>query len=170
MTIAGLDLEDPSWSSLCGGYRVPYDPRPALRSLELGEESGHAWKELWDELFHQGDVGEASYAAVPHLVRIHEARGVPEENTYSIVATIEDARQQRTNPHLPANLEEDYHAALSHLLHIGLREIEKADDPLLVSSIIAAVAAVKGHFALARLAARFDEAERRQILTDARRE
>ena len=34
----GLDLNDDDlWRNLTGGYRTPYDPRSALRSLELGE-------------------------------------------------------------------------------------------------------------------------------------
>src|SRR6266446_8362402 len=147
MTITGLDLEDPAWSGLCGGYRIPYDPRPALRTLELGGDTERAWKELWQELYHQGDVGEASYAAVPHLVRIHEARDFPEENTYSLVATIEDARQQGTNPQVPANLQYVYQAALRRLLEIGLRELASAEEPLLVSSIIAVLATTKGQLA-----------------------
>jgi hypothetical protein len=138
--------------------------------LELGGDAEQVWKELWQELYHQGDVGEASYAAVPHLVRIHEARGIPEENTYSLVATIEDARQQGTSPPLPANLQYAYHAALRRLLEIGLREFSIAREPLLVSSIIAVLAATKGQLALARIAARFDESERIGILKDSGRE
>jgi hypothetical protein len=30
---------------------------------------------------------------VPHLVRIHGSRGIVEENTYALAATIEDARR-----------------------------------------------------------------------------
>src|SRR6266478_1796311 len=101
MTITGLDLEDPAWSGLCGGYRIPYDPRPALRTLELGEGTEAAWKELWQELYHQGDVGEASYAAVPHLVRIYRGSQSGGWNTYAIVALMELARRAEGNPPLP---------------------------------------------------------------------
>lgn len=55
-----------------GGYRLPYDPRPALDRLATVDVAA-AWAELWQELYHQGDVGEASYAAVPELVRLHRA-------------------------------------------------------------------------------------------------
>ena len=70
-----LELEDERWDGLKGGYRVPYDPRPALRKLYAQEDVGAAWEDLWQGLYHQGDVGEASYAAVPHLVRIRELMG-----------------------------------------------------------------------------------------------
>lgn len=72
MSIAGLDFGDERWPGLRGGYRIPYDPRSALCSLEQGKDVEAAWQELSTELYHQGDVGEASYAAVPHLVRIYE--------------------------------------------------------------------------------------------------
>ena len=60
-----MEFDDPRWDSLQGGYRVPYDPRKALSALERGKETESAWQELCTELYHQGDVGEASYAAVP---------------------------------------------------------------------------------------------------------
>lgn len=66
MSFNGMDFDDIGWAGLLGGYRVPYDPRNALRRLEGGDAEA-AWQELWAELYHQGDVGEASYAAVPHL-------------------------------------------------------------------------------------------------------
>jgi hypothetical protein len=62
-----LPLFDAKWAKLTGGYRVPYDPSAALSRLEQGQD---VWPELWNELHHQGDVGEDSDAAVPHLVRI----------------------------------------------------------------------------------------------------
>ena len=101
MNRVGLDFNDERWAGLVGGYRTPYDPRPALRSLEERKGVEEAWHELCTELYHQGDVGEASYAAVPHLVRIYEEQGIPDWNTYALAATIEEARQVGKNPHLP---------------------------------------------------------------------
>jgi len=59
-----LSLTDPRWRTLKGGYRTLYDASGALSRLAQGYD---VWEELWDKLQHQGDVGEASYAAVPHL-------------------------------------------------------------------------------------------------------
>jgi hypothetical protein len=70
-----LPLEDPHWESMCGGYRIPYDARPALRALLAGDEQDPIWEELWEALHHQGDVGDASYAAVPWLVETQKVRG-----------------------------------------------------------------------------------------------
>jgi hypothetical protein len=164
MAFDGLDLADDTWAALKGGYRVPYDPRQAFRLLESGDDIAAAWGELWNELHHQGDVGEASYAAVPQLVRIHAARGVADWNTYALVATIEEARKIGRNPALPENLRASYEAAWHELVHIGFQELRTAEDPTLVSSILAVIAMGKGQFTLGRLAALFTEGERQEIL------
>lgn len=164
MSFAGMNLDDIGWTLLKGGYRTPYDPRRALLALEDGHNTATAWAELWSELHHQGDVGEASYAAVPHLVRIHEARGVPDWNTYALVATIEHARQSGNNPGLPASLQGAYEAACRRLAELGLTELRTTEQPELVSSIIAVVAMAKGQPALSRLAALFNEDERKEML------
>jgi hypothetical protein len=66
-----LALDDDHWQRMLGGYRVPIDPRPAFAKLRTDVADADAWKWLWNELHHQGDVGEASYAAVPILVSIY---------------------------------------------------------------------------------------------------
>jgi hypothetical protein len=159
-----MDFDDPSWSSLKGGYRVPYDPRQALRALEQGGDVAGAWNELWNELHHQGDVGEASYATVPHLVRIHEARGVPDWNTYGLVATIEDTRHSPDNPSIPPDLQEAYDAAWGRLVQLGLVELRDAEDPTLVCCIIAVIAMGKGQLSIGRFAVSLTEDERQEIL------
>jgi hypothetical protein len=84
-----LSFKDERWTKLLGGYRMAFDPRSALQNLESNLRVKEAWHELWEELHHQGDVGEASYAAVPHLVRIYRERSAIDWNTYAIVAVIE---------------------------------------------------------------------------------
>jgi hypothetical protein len=70
-----LALNDHRWTMMTGGYRTPLDPRPLLSKLESARDTAAVWAELWDELHHQGDVGDASYAAVPHLADIYRRRG-----------------------------------------------------------------------------------------------
>ena len=164
MSIAGLDWADARWTDLLGGYRIPYDPRKALRLLEDGKDTARAWDELWDELHHQGDIGEASFAAVPHLVRIHEHRGVPDWNTYALAAVIELARDRADNPQPPPDLQHFYDSAWIQLVDIGLRELSTAQEPTLVASIMGAVAIGKGQRILGRLAIEFTEDERRELL------
>src|SRR5216117_2283361 len=124
-----LSLDDDRWDNLTGGYRMKYDPRPLLSKLENGRDTKATWHELWDELHHQGDVGEASYAAVPHLVRIHRKRRVVDWNTYALVATIELARGRGGNPEVPSWLKEVYEETLHDLAEIGLTELSQAEGP-----------------------------------------
>jgi hypothetical protein len=167
MSFDGLDLKDNRWKRLLGGYRIPYDPRNALVALEGGGDVANAWDELWNELHHQGDIGEASFAAVPHLVRIHELRGVPDWNTYLLAAIIELARDDARNPKLPADFQKSYETAWTRLVEIGLRELKAAASETLVTSIIAVAAITKGQRTLGRFAIEFTEDERRQMLATA---
>jgi hypothetical protein len=160
-----MNYDDPRWEGLRGGYRVPYDPRNALRSLEHNENVDDAWNELWNELHHQGDVGTASYAAVPELVRIHQVRGISDWNTYSIVAIIEEARRSGRNPEMPGWLCESYQAAWRQLFSLALSDLRDAKEDILASSIIAVIAFEKGLPALGRISAWLEEGERREMLT-----
>src|SRR6266478_8628139 len=118
-----LSLDDGCWRDFSGGYRTRFDPRPQLLKLESNKNTQAAWHELWEGLHHQGDVGEASYAAVPHLVRIYRESGVLNWNTYAIVATIELARDNNNNPEMPKWLQDDYLQAIRGLAEIGAREV-----------------------------------------------
>jgi hypothetical protein len=164
-----ISLDDKRWSGLSGGYRIPYDPRNALRSLATGIAVEAAWTELWNELHHQGDVGDASYAAVPELVRIHAERNVLDWNTYGLVAIIEVSRQNAHNPKLPSWLEDSYHQALQQLANLGLDDFRRASQLELVTSIISILALAKGQPSLGNLAINFDENERRELLVKAGR-
>jgi hypothetical protein len=158
-----MRLDDGRWRQLHGGYRVPFDPRPLLGQLESDADAPSAWTRLWEELHHQGDVGEASYAAVPHLVRIHIARGVPDWNTYALVATIDLARARGENPPLPSWLADAYHAAIRQLGEHGLRELGSAEKQELIISILAILAIWKGARTFGRIMAEFTESEVREL-------
>jgi hypothetical protein len=159
-----MDYDDSRWTDLRGGYHLPYDPRKALRSLEANINVKEAWDELYGELYHQGAVGEASYAAVPLLARIRAARGVPDWNTYHLAALIEEARCSSRNPPLPAWLEASYRAAWRELTDLAHRDLKDATDPMLVSCAIAVIAIAKGQPTLGRIAAMFSEDERKWLL------
>jgi len=65
-----LSFDDERWNHLTGRYKTPFDPRPFLRRLENQQDTETAWQELWEELHHQVDVGDASYTAIPELLRV----------------------------------------------------------------------------------------------------
>src|SRR5271169_2165056 len=119
-----MELSDARWDGLLGGYRVPYDPRPALRAL-YGRDA--PWAELWQELHHQGDVGVASYASVPHIVAAYAQFATPDWNAYALVGAIELARVSGTgNPALPEWLSAEYREALQVLASRGLSQFGTA--------------------------------------------
>jgi hypothetical protein len=146
-----LSLDDKRWQKLDGGYRTRFDPRSLLLNLETSDDTRAAWHELWEGLHHQGDVGEASYAAVPHLVRIYRNRGRLDWNTYAIVATIELARDSGKNPDLPEWLKEDYLHAIRVLAEVGATEVLQTKDPENIRAILSILAIAAG----ARTHARF---------------
>jgi hypothetical protein len=154
-----LSLEDERWATLSAGYRIPVDLRPLLRQLEAGGEEESIWPEIWQELYHQGDVGEGSFVAIPHLVRIHRARGVLDWNTYAIVATIELARSTQGNPDVPEWARESYDGALRDLARLGLEELPRARDAQVVRSILGLLAIVHGVRTHGRLLIDFTEDE-----------
>jgi hypothetical protein len=149
--LAMLGPDDERWKNLKGGYRTRFDSRPLLSKLEAGEDVQGTWDELWGNLHHQGDVGEASYAAVPHLVRIYRQRGVIDWNTYAIVAVIESARGEVGNPTVPDWLEKDYLRAIQELAEIGAAQVLVAKDPEEIRAMLSVLALAKN----ARVHARF---------------
>lgn len=117
------------------------------------------WKDLWQGLYHQGDVGEASYAAVPHLVRIHKSRGKIDWNTYAIATSIELARNVGNNPDVPLWLRQGYEDAINRLSMIGLGELPNANDKETIRSILAILAIWKEARAYARIIIDYSEDE-----------
>jgi hypothetical protein len=139
-----LALDDPRWPSMLGGYRVPFDPRPWIALLKSGEDRKAVWEVFWGDLHHQGDVGEASYATVPWLVRIYRELGVFDWNAYAIVGIIELCRGEGQNPTLPAFMEADYFRAIQELAEYGIHQLPGVHDSEDVRAVLSIVALAKG--------------------------
>jgi hypothetical protein len=154
-----LPLDDKRWPSLDGGYRIPYDASLPLRELERAGDVQLIWDELWNELHHQGDVGVASYAAVPQLVRIAKARNLADWNLFALASTIESARHEEHNPSLPDWLEPSYSAAWQDLQMLALDRLRSETDEVTTRSILAVIAIAKGLSKLGRLLSEFDAGE-----------
>lgn len=155
-----LSFDDQRWESLKAGYRVPIDLRPLLRRLETDEDTQPVWREIWQELHHQGDVGEGSFVAVPHLVRIHRQRNAVDWNTYAIAVTIELARGEDRNPDVPEWARQAYEDALYELGRIGLEELPRTtDDGETASSILAFLAVLHGARTYGRMMLEYSEEE-----------
>jgi hypothetical protein len=151
------------WRNLTGGYRMALDPRPLVAKLEAGQGTESTWHELWNELHHQGDVGDASYAAVPLLVDVYRKQRVIDWNTYAMVATIELARTKGHNPELPEWLKADYFQAIRQLGEIGVAEVFRADEAETVRAILSVIAIAKGLRTHARFLVEYTEDELLEI-------
>ncbi|RYD95086.1 MAG: hypothetical protein EOP54_16400 [Sphingobacteriales bacterium] len=146
-----LDLDNPLWASLQGGYRTEYDASVSLKKLKHAstlQEVNEIYEELWDNLHHQGDVGLASYYAVPYLVNIALDSKLIDYNVLGLVSVIEIQRHQN-NPKIPSALSADYNNALQKLAKLAVLMIDSDWDLSLSSSALAAIAAAKGQIKLA---------------------
>jgi hypothetical protein len=157
-------LTDPKWEGLEGGYRLPYDPRPVLSRLASGIEVDHAWDELWSELHHQGDVGEASFAAVTALVDLYSSGRQPDSNLFSLSATVEIERQRKGNPPLPEWLREDYERAWQKLAELALTRLRDGVDSDTLQSTLAVLAIARGELKLGAMINHLDSSELDEIL------
>jgi hypothetical protein len=153
-----ISLGSELWDQLTGAYKTSLDPRPLLAKLEAKRDAT-TWPELWNELHHQGDVGTASYAAVPHLVRIYRKLGAIDWNIYAIVAIIELAREQRQNPEVPEPFKRDYFRAIQELAEIGQSEISRAEESETVRAILGVIAISKGLKIHGKFLVEFSEGE-----------
>jgi hypothetical protein len=158
-----LNFDDPRWQELCGGYRVPYDPRPLLVQLEH-DPSAKNWGLLTEELFHQGDVGEASYAAVPQVVRIALKHSPLHVEALTLVVLIEVARRSAGNPPIPEWLKTEYEGAIEQFARETLIRFEQLENADLVRGALGVLAVWKGQTGCARAAAFHSEEELEEIL------
>lgn len=145
-----IDLDDTTWQNLNGGYRIPFDASPALKSLELDEDDEAAWSELWENLHHQGDVDTASFAAVPHLVRLHSRKTSINWQFIGLIATIEVARWTLDNPDIPIELYDDYINALNDAKTLGIDRMMFNGTTEYLASYFGLVASLHGNRQLAQ--------------------
>lgn len=151
-----ISLDDQHWRELKGGYRLVYDASVALRGLEAGNDT---WSELWDQLHHQGDVDVASYAAVPHLVRIAKAAATRDWNLYGLAGVIEAERHRKTNPPVPSWLQPEYEAALEDLVTLALKDVAQTPDASTRQAALGVIALIRGDRQLGTLLLHLDSSE-----------
>jgi hypothetical protein len=159
---AMLPLDDPSWPGLNHAYGSAADIPELLRALASSPAPSGAeeepWFSLWSSLCHQGDVYEASYAAVPHIVEI--ASNVPGPIDFSffhLPAAIEIGRHNRRGPAVPAHLEAAYYAAIKRLTECVCLHLKKDADRDMLLSAFTAIAVAKGDHRTAEAISNLDD-------------
>ena len=148
-----INLNDQIWKTLEGGYRIPYDVSIPLKELEKTDDAETVekiWSELWNELHHQGDVGIASYLAVPQLVRIAKLKNFYNLNLLGICSIIEQQRVLGDNPALPENYQEYYLSGLNDLKEFVLINITRKTDHTTLRIALSTLAACSGQIKLSK--------------------
>jgi hypothetical protein len=146
-------LDDGRWKELEGAYRIKYDASNALKLFEKANNSKQfeaVFKELWNELHHQGDVRVASYFSVPHIIRIAKDKKLCDFNVFALLATIEIERHYNS-PALPDEFKDEYLNAIREgILDLIRTVIQEPWDTSLCSTVLACLAVSKGHIELAK--------------------
>ena len=158
-----IELDDPRWPKLSHAYGSAADIPELLRQVAraTGPKTGYQsepWFSLWSSLCHQGDVYDASYAALPHLVDIAVSAKEPIDfSFFQLPAAIEIARNSGNGPPVPADMAETYNHAVSRLTEcVAVHRHEDWDEPTLLSAL-SAFAAAKGHHRIAEAIMNLDD-------------
>jgi hypothetical protein len=159
-----LPLDDPHWATYRGGFRWPYDVVPLIHGLQREGTSDKSWDLVWEELHHQGDVGEASYALVPYLVEYQSHYRELDERLFHYCVVVDLARPGNKNPAIPPELEFSYAKAIRKLPVIGTELIRGGCSEAVVMGVAAATALAAGHRVLARAYIEFGRADALEYL------
>lgn len=143
-----LELDDRRWSELRHAYGPAGDIPGLLRQLEsfpVARGDDEPWFSLWGSLCHQGDAYSASFAAVPHIVRVLATDPLrADPSFFQLPACIEIARARHSTP-VPPDLQGAYSAALAALPALVGSAASREWDSSFLCCALSAVAAATGH-------------------------
>ena len=145
-----LPLDDSHWATYRSGYRITYDAVPIIRQLQTEGATEKFWEEVWSELHHQGDVGEATYALVPYLVDYQSQQRELDEHLFHFCVLVDLQQPKNNNPPIPPELEFPYMRAMRELPVIGAEGLKRGAAENVVMGVTAAIALSAGHRVLAR--------------------
>lgn len=149
-----LSLDDKEWLELEDAYGSAQNIPSLLSAVEADPSpkrnaEQEPWFSLWSALCHQDTVYSASFAAVPHLLRIASAASWPFAwDLIGLSICIEIARV-RDSVEIPSNLEPEYTAALRQLPDLVCQRAHCAWDHVFTQVGTAALALYNGHIDLA---------------------
>jgi hypothetical protein len=153
-----LDLDSARWKALRHAYGPAVDTPRLLRKLESRDKD--ALNEVYNSLFHQSDVYPASYAAVPHLVRIAASTGAGLAAEILILAGGIHARRDSSQL---ASLESDivawYEAAIPAALSLALHRLDARMAKSKAIYLLQSAAAFAGHGMSGRFLDGFNDGE-----------
>ncbi|MGS0897147.1 hypothetical protein ACVBGC_32120 [Burkholderia stagnalis] len=147
-----ISLDSPRWAQLTHAYGSAADIPALLAQLEgVPASANHSepWFTLWSALAHQGDVYDASFAAVPYVVRaLASAPERADHSYFQFPAWVEICRA-KTMTRIPADLAPAYSSSLARLPSLVAAASGRACDAGFLACMLAAVAAANGQPAIA---------------------
>lgn len=155
-----MDLDNRIWATLQGGYKIPYNaskPLKKLRDAIRQDEFGDIFKELWENLHHQGDVGTASYLAVPQLVSICIDKKSLDWNFIGLCVLIENCRLKKHNPEIPGEYQDHYFDSLTQFERYLLLNFKSITDQTALRLTLALFATINGQPGLGKAIEMLDE-------------
>ena len=162
-----LPLSSARWKELRHAYGAAGDIPALLEQLQdLPEDAPDAepWFTLWSSLAHQGDVYDASFAAVPHIVAVacSDPANAP-ASYFHFPAWVEICRAKNGLP-VPPDLAESYMAALAKLPELIAAASHKPWDEEFLPVALAALAVAKGQPEIAEAALELSRDTARRFL------
>lgn len=139
-----IALDNKIWNELFGVA----NPLEYLIRLYENPHDDEAWKHLWDDLHHQGDVWQVSYASVPHLLEIERRAERFNWNGFALISVIEHCRPANEKPENGV-IADGYKKAWEDLLEVVATDTQKTWDETLTASILSCVAFARGQRAMA---------------------
>ena len=117
------------------------------------------WNVLWEDLHHQGDVGEASYAVVPYLTEYAKSASQIAWHAFGFAAIVELERTEHDNPEVPEEIRQSYFASIRELPKIALDRGADAWDKYCFEPVMACLALSLDHREHARAYLELTESE-----------
>ncbi|WP_445370110.1 hypothetical protein ACH518_00430 (plasmid) [Methylomonas sp. HW2-6] len=150
-----LSLESSRWSELQHAYGQASDIPGLLKQLaEVPDSSDdkEPWFSLWSSLAHQGDVYTASFAAVPHVVKVLASSPLKAEFTYFQFPAWVEICRKKNGISVPEDIAPSYFNALSRLPALVAAASAREWDETFLACALSAIAASKGQVAVAEAA------------------
>ena len=155
-----ISLDSPEWASLKHAYGSASELPPLLRQLEtLPSSEGNAepWFSIWSALAHQGDVYSASFATVPHVVRVLATAPTAASFVYFQFPAWVEICRQRHKLEVPENLSVDYFEALKMLAGLVCAASVREWDSDFLRCALSAMAVSKGFVLIAEAVQELDD-------------
>ncbi len=157
-----LALDDPLWHQLQHAYGPASDIPDFLRQLResIGARTDRRelWHNLWGSLCHQESTYSASYAAVPHIIRLAIEAAAPVDFDYfALPVMIEVGRRKGLGPEVPEMLAGSYQDTLARLGEAVQLRWNDPWDRYMLRSAAAAQAVAKGDIEFAEAVMNMDD-------------